>query len=1117
LSPLASLKSEIIPGYTIRERIGAGGYGEVWKADAPGGLAKAVKFIYGCHEGERASRELKALNRIKEVRHAFLLSLERIEVIDGQLVIVTELADASLMNRFEECVAAGAPGIPRDELLVYMSDAADALDYMRQAFSLQHLDIKPENLLILSGRVKVGDFGLVKDIQDQTVSLVGGLTPVYAAPEVFMGHPSLHSDQYSLAIVYQEMLTGVLPFSGRNHAQLVMQHQNSSPRLAPLPPDDRPVIARALARNPEDRFPSCRALVDHLRNSGAAFNKNRGGGNSGDRIAETEPESKCPREDTSAAKAVDTVSHEQHKRQKHAAKPAGASGPTVLFDELSRSTDSDDLPSGLGRPKRERKSSSSDDWPFVCTGAAEAVKDLPPTRRHPELPADCIAMADGTGCPDADAEWRLRPCLVLGLGGTAGLVLNGLRQRWSDRFGDPAAVPALQMLLVDGDRRALGEATRGDTARALRLAETICTPLRAPEAYQEASEKYLKWLRRRWLCRIPRSHCPEGLRPLGRLALVDHGREIIDELQAAISRMISPEAIAASGQHIGQEVLPAAPRIVLVASISGGTGSGMLLDAAYMVRKVLADLSLSDARLTAVLVHWTSRDPHGTLLARANACSCLRELRSFGRGEGYPGDADLGLPEFADEIPPFDTIHVAHLGDGLNQDDVEQATENVGQFLDVATATAGGAFFDSVHELDAPEMTVRTFGLTRIGIPRKEFVAQAVDLLCRRTVQRWLGDASGDNAVPLQSLDHLLAQINVLMGTQPPDLLYKEGGDLALNSLAERYAAAMEQAICGHLTSQGGVLAARAAAQDTLDGLSGLRADVNKRLQHLDTLVAQANAAQPPRGYPVTPSRSKTRLARGASGELPAGITPQTAQWNLDIAALQCAAIIFRNLQDQIAAIADSLKNPQNELNDLVAAFSELADDEVAAFLDVGHPELVTELDQEWRTEILGGPGEPAADPGYRAPASGCEPPRGYPGGRLLDRLRRAASTKVIDALRRGEFRDLLPGGSGGAPLEPKLLKSSLEAAEPRLRTCGGGRRSWMIGPCDLSSRSPQAVVELGTAQPPAVAIDAQGDFVVGWEIEGMSLPRVAAELIDNQREAAQLALLLHTRLDIDW
>ena len=245
---------EIIPGYKIREQIGAGGYGEVWKADAPGGLVKAVKFVYGRLDGERATRELKALSRIKEVRHPFLLSLERIEVIDGQLIIVTELADASLMNRYEQCTAAGAAGIPRQELLVYMSDAADALDYMRQTFSLQHLDIKPENLLILSGRVKVADFGLVKDIHDVTVSLVGGLTPIYAAPEVFAGHPSLHSDQYSLAVVYQELLTGVLPFPGATMRSLPRSTSIARRRLAPLPPDDRPIIARALAKHPKTAF-----------------------------------------------------------------------------------------------------------------------------------------------------------------------------------------------------------------------------------------------------------------------------------------------------------------------------------------------------------------------------------------------------------------------------------------------------------------------------------------------------------------------------------------------------------------------------------------------------------------------------------------------------------------------------------------------------------------------------------------------------------------------------------------------------------------------------------------------------------------------------------------------
>ena len=126
---------------------------------------------------------------------------------------------------------------------------------MQRSFSLQHLDIKPENLLILSGRVKVADFGLVKDIQDTTVSLVGGLTPVYAAPEVFSGHPSLHSDEYTPGHCLPGNADGRLavlrtePCAARHAAPSA-----SAPRLAPLPPGDRSAIARALAGTRKTAF-----------------------------------------------------------------------------------------------------------------------------------------------------------------------------------------------------------------------------------------------------------------------------------------------------------------------------------------------------------------------------------------------------------------------------------------------------------------------------------------------------------------------------------------------------------------------------------------------------------------------------------------------------------------------------------------------------------------------------------------------------------------------------------------------------------------------------------------------------------------------------------------------
>ena len=251
-------------GYHLKQRIGAGGYGEVWAAEAPGGLPKAVKFIFGFHEEKRAQGELKSLNRIREVRHPFLLSLERIDIVNGQMIVITELADMCLKTRFHECVDSGLNGIPRVELLSYMRDAADALDFIASEFKLQHLDIKPENLLLVSGRIKVADFGLVKDIHDGTQSLMSGLTPAYAPPELFDGRPSKFSDQYSLAILFQEMLTGKRPFDGATAAQLASQHINERPNLRSLPREDQTTISRALSKNPELRFPSCSALIEAL-------------------------------------------------------------------------------------------------------------------------------------------------------------------------------------------------------------------------------------------------------------------------------------------------------------------------------------------------------------------------------------------------------------------------------------------------------------------------------------------------------------------------------------------------------------------------------------------------------------------------------------------------------------------------------------------------------------------------------------------------------------------------------------------------------------------------------------------------------------------------------------
>ncbi|MBA4064705.1 MAG: hypothetical protein C0501_13520 [Isosphaera sp.] len=262
--------TEPLPGYRLLEPLGRGGFGEVWKCEAPGGLLKAIKFVPGGKgedgQGERRqAQELDAFREIKAIRHPFLLTLERVEVVAGDLVMVMELADRQLADRFRECRTCGLPGIPRDELLAYFADAAEALDVIAGKHGLQHLDVKPANLFLVAGHVKVGDYGLVAKLNpDADAAGHRGLTPKYVAPEALRGEPSDRSDQYSLALVYQELLTGTFPYAGKTAQQLMLQHVSSKPDLSGLPPVDQPIVAKALAKDPADRFGSCLGFVQAL-------------------------------------------------------------------------------------------------------------------------------------------------------------------------------------------------------------------------------------------------------------------------------------------------------------------------------------------------------------------------------------------------------------------------------------------------------------------------------------------------------------------------------------------------------------------------------------------------------------------------------------------------------------------------------------------------------------------------------------------------------------------------------------------------------------------------------------------------------------------------------------
>jgi serine/threonine protein kinase len=263
--------TEPLPGYKLTRFLGRGGFGEVWQARGPGNFDVALKFVR-ITQAETTRVELRALDVMKSVRHPHLLPLFGAWRTTDFLIIAMELADCTLLDRWRKSHDQGLSGIPVVELLEYLREAAKAIDFLNERrhpgpdgklVGIQHRDLKPQNLLLVGGCVKVADFDLVRVLVATIGPGTGGMTLAYAAPESFDGKATRWSDQYSLAITYCELRGGRLPFEG-NHGQMIVGHLTRPPDLSMIPEVERQVVGRALAKTPAERWGSCREFVEAL-------------------------------------------------------------------------------------------------------------------------------------------------------------------------------------------------------------------------------------------------------------------------------------------------------------------------------------------------------------------------------------------------------------------------------------------------------------------------------------------------------------------------------------------------------------------------------------------------------------------------------------------------------------------------------------------------------------------------------------------------------------------------------------------------------------------------------------------------------------------------------------
>lgn len=241
----------------LGQRLGRGGFAEVYEAHTPQGVPCAIKVSLDPLDDQNPAvqKELENLDLVKSITgHPNIVTLMDYWVVGGYLVTRWELAsEGSALEYLHRCQQEGRKGIPLSQLLALCADAAQGIDFLNRQRGIYHRDIKPQNLLVFHGRVKVGDLGLAKFVGASAASHTGAGTVGYLPPEAYDLHRLVPTvDVYGLVATYVKLRTGQEPF-GQTPPEVFERQRRGEPVVEGLRPAEVELVCRALAARPEDR------------------------------------------------------------------------------------------------------------------------------------------------------------------------------------------------------------------------------------------------------------------------------------------------------------------------------------------------------------------------------------------------------------------------------------------------------------------------------------------------------------------------------------------------------------------------------------------------------------------------------------------------------------------------------------------------------------------------------------------------------------------------------------------------------------------------------------------------------------------------------------------------
>jgi serine/threonine-protein kinase len=272
---------EEFAGYVIQRLLGRGGMGEVYLAQHPRlPRQDALKILSSAAttDEEFRARFVREAELAATLWHPHIVGVLDRGEFNGRLWISMDYVDGTDAGRL---IRERYPsGMPEQDVGEIVTAVADALDFGHER-RLLHRDVKPENILVTASdghrrRELLTDFGIARridDVSNITDDNVAVGTISYIAPEQLLGKPlDGRADQYALAATTFHLLTGEPPFDDSNRAVVISHHLGSPPpRISERRPDLAhldAVLARALAKDPNERYPTCLDFARALTQQG---------------------------------------------------------------------------------------------------------------------------------------------------------------------------------------------------------------------------------------------------------------------------------------------------------------------------------------------------------------------------------------------------------------------------------------------------------------------------------------------------------------------------------------------------------------------------------------------------------------------------------------------------------------------------------------------------------------------------------------------------------------------------------------------------------------------------------------------------------------------------------